>query len=218
MKKIEKMLVSLMVVILLLIAVPLISNFIELEMPALDLCIKASAISSSGKCGDNVTYTYNSTTKKLVISGTGAMAAYGDNSSPFYNSDIKSLVVEDGVTSIGNNAFYNCTRLTNIIIADSVTSIGGGAFYNCSGLKELTMPASAKLSISFNKCTNIEKITLTKGTGVMQSYTSSNSSSTTDTHYTYTPWYISDCAEIIIEDGVTSIGAVYFIIAQALKV
>lgn len=35
------------------------------------------------------------------------------------------------VTSIENNAFRNCSKLTNITIPNSVKSIGGKAFYNC---------------------------------------------------------------------------------------
>ena len=43
-----------------------------------------------------------------------------------------------GLTSIGTNAFNNCTRLTSITIPSSVTSISSDAFYNCSGLESIT--------------------------------------------------------------------------------
>ena len=57
----KKFLSVIMVVIMLLTAVPL-SGFVGLELPDFDLGIKASALSSSGKCGDNVNYTYNEAT------------------------------------------------------------------------------------------------------------------------------------------------------------
>jgi len=53
-----------------------------------------------------------------------------------------NYVIPNGVTSIGGQAFYNCTRLTNVIIGNSVTNIGSGAFSACSNLTRLTIPAS----------------------------------------------------------------------------
>ena len=50
---------------------------------------------------------------------------------------ITNLVIPNGVTSISNFAFYECTGLTSITIPDSVTSIGRGAFYECTGLKDV---------------------------------------------------------------------------------
>ena len=88
----KKILSVLMVILLVTTAVPL-SSFVGIELPAFDLGIRASAISSSGKCGDNVTYTYNSSTGELVISGEGPMYDYSDSSSPFYYSNIKSVVI-----------------------------------------------------------------------------------------------------------------------------
>ena len=47
---------------------------------------------------------------------------------------IKTVVLSNGVTSIGDYAFFNCSKITSITIPESVTSIGDCAFYNCSSL------------------------------------------------------------------------------------
>ena len=174
-----------------------------------------------------------------LTKGNGTVHDYTNSSyTPWYDSrdSLKEVVIEDGVTSIGDSAFEGCTSLTSITIPDSVTSIGSSAFYwcdsltsitipdgvtsignytfyNCSGLIELTMPISAKIynsSYTFGGCTNIERITLTKGNGTVQNYYENSNSSGGDTQYLYTPWYISKCPTIIIEDGVEAIGNYMF--------
>ena len=77
----------------------------------------------------------------LTISGTGAMANYADaNSQPWAanRSDIKTIVINDGVTSIGDNAFAY-SGLTSVNIPASVTSIGESVFYNCTNLTSVAL-------------------------------------------------------------------------------
>ena len=99
----------------------------------------------SGDCGNNVTWKLTAIPNNyiLTISGTGDM---GDmDSNPLwenYKSDITTVVIGDGVTSIGDYAFYDCTSLTTVSIPASVTSIGDYAFYNCTRLTTVSIPAS----------------------------------------------------------------------------
>ena len=77
----------------------------------------------------------------LTISGTGTMANYADaNSQPWAanRSDIKTIVINDGVTSIGDNAFAY-SGLTSVNIPASVTSIGESVFYNCTNLTSVAL-------------------------------------------------------------------------------
>jgi len=77
----------------------------------------------------------------LTISGTGEMEDYADTYYvPWYSNreSIKSAIIEDGVTSIGDYAFYNCVNLTSIEIPNGVTSIGDGAFDGCRNLNTIT--------------------------------------------------------------------------------
>ena len=101
------------------------------------------ASAQSGTCGINLTWTLSNGT--LTISGTGAMKNYyGYSRSPWYDyrSSIKSVIINDGVISIGNEAFDECTSLTSITIPNSVTSIGDNAFGNCTSLTSITIPNS----------------------------------------------------------------------------
>ena len=53
-----------------------------------------------------------------------------------------SVTIPNSVTSIGNEAFKNCTELTSVNIPNSVTSIGGHAFDGCTGLTSMTVEAT----------------------------------------------------------------------------
>ena len=52
----------------------------------------------------------------------------------FYKSNIVSITIPDSVTSIGKDAFFDCSSLTSITIPDSVTSISDRAFESCDSL------------------------------------------------------------------------------------
>lgn len=60
----------------------------------------------------------------------------------FFNSAVTSVTIPDSVTSISDEAFINCPKLTNISIPNSVTYIGFSAFSSCTSLKSITLPSS----------------------------------------------------------------------------
>ena len=108
------------------------------------LCSTSIALADTytGTTGD-CTYTLDTDEGTLVISGSGAMADYSQYSyAPWYSylSDIKTVTIVDGVTNIGEYAFFNCSSLTSVTIPDGVTSIGSYAFYSCSSLTSITIP------------------------------------------------------------------------------
>ena len=99
----------------------------------------------SGTCGSNLTWTLDTSTGLLNIEGSGRMRNYFSSSSiPWYNysSYIKNINILNGVTSIGYNAFYDCSGLTSVTIGNGVTSIGNNAFRDCSSLTSITIPNS----------------------------------------------------------------------------
>ena len=148
--------------------------------------LQAADARDSGTCGVNVNWKYNSE-RNLILYGNGEMWDYGIHSSPWdkYRSDIFKVIIENGVTSIGDSAFYQCvgiqsitipdglksigkfafgycSNLTSITIPDGVTSIGGSAFANCSSIKNIEIPDSVT-SIgyyAFSHCSKLTKITI----------------------------------------------------------
>ena len=90
-----------------------------------------SGSSDSGTCGENVSWTLNPD-GHLMISGTGAMTDYDwQTFAPWtqLGTEVTSVTVGEGVTHIGNMAFYTCFELTDTVLPDSLTSIGDEAFY-----------------------------------------------------------------------------------------
>ena len=75
----------------------------------------------------------------LTISGTGDIP--GSAGAPWYSRfyEIKKVIIKDGVTNIGNNAFFDYSALTSVEIPNSVTSIGESAFFQCVRLTSVTI-------------------------------------------------------------------------------
>jgi hypothetical protein len=76
-------------------------------------------------------------------------------------SGLTNVTIPNSVTSIGRSAFYDCTKLTSIIIPNSVETIGGSAFLGCTGLTgTLTIPNSVTSigEMAFYKCTGLTEI------------------------------------------------------------
>lgn len=81
----------------------------------------------------------------LVISAQGAMQDYDSAAqTPWFKdrAEIRKIVVQQGVTTIGDYAFYGCENVTSVTLPDTVTQIGKLAFYGCKALRTLTVPDS----------------------------------------------------------------------------
>ena len=115
---------------------------------------------SSGSCGSNLTWELDSD-GTLTISGTGEMNYYYTPWRANY-SRIKKVILKNGVTSIGDYAFRDCSNMTSVTIPKGVKSIGSRAFYNCSSLTSVTIPNSVT-SIgreAFEWCSSLASVTI----------------------------------------------------------
>ncbi len=119
----------------------------------------------SGTCGTGVTWTYSDGT--LTISGEGEMANYTKNKAPWSDRQktIQTVIVNQGVTAIGNYAFFNCVALSNISLPDGLKQIGASALSNCKTLASIEMPDTITSigSYSFAQCSLLQNIELSKG-------------------------------------------------------
>ena len=125
----------------------------------------------SGECGAegaNVTWTFDTETGVLEISGTGAIEDFkNDEKIPWavYRSVINSVTIGDEITAIGAFAFYGLYELEWITIPESVTSIGKYAFKYCESLESLTIPNRVTFigEGAFDCCEGLTSITIGEG-------------------------------------------------------
>ena len=135
-------------------------------------------IYSAGQCGaegSDVSWELSAQTMALAISGTGAMADYANaNSVPWtsVHGKITSATIAEGVTSIGNYAFYMCSSLTTVSLPEGLTSIGSNAFSSCTALTAITIPDGLTSigSNAFSGCSNLASVNIPDGLTSIDSY------------------------------------------------
>ena len=76
--------------------------------------------------------------------------------------EIINLVIPEGVTSIGNYAFTDCSSVTSVTLPSSLTSIGENAFTSCEGLTSIALPGNLTSigSRAFVSCERLTNITI----------------------------------------------------------
>lgn len=68
------------------------------------------------------------------------------------------------VVGIEAGAFRGCEKITAIVVPDGVLTIGNGAFGQCTALERIKLPALLKLdNVAFSRCSNLKEIDLTNG-------------------------------------------------------
>lgn len=132
---------------------------------------------------------------------SGVLKVYYEESG---DVDVVDVVIPDGVTEIGEKAFFRCTGMRSVTMPNSVTKIGNRAFNSCFDLQSIVIPNSVKeiQECAFMCCYNLQQFTIPEGiTRIEDSVFSS----------------CKALKSIYIPDGVTSIGSSAFCCCESLQ-
>ncbi len=172
------------------------------------LTVSASAEVVGGYCGGegdgtNLSWSLDTETGAMTISGTGAMASFAETEPEWaaYAEAVSSITVESGVTSISEYSFAFFTNLTSVSIADSVSSIGELAFFGCSGITEISINAQTIGTGAFRNCSTLETVEFgpnvqTIGMGAFMGCTSLNNVVIPSNVTTIESSAFSDCSSL----------------------
>lgn len=119
---------------------------------------------------EDVTATFDDSTGKVVISGTGATKNFTYSARLFkdYSSQIKTVVVNEGVTKLGNYIFYFWSECTVFDIASTVKEFGNYSFYY-TGIYSFAPEAGAILGSTMLSKSSLVKLTIKAGTSEIPS-------------------------------------------------
>ena len=101
---------------------------------------KNISLNGSDNYKKSATFYGSNALETVTIESISAVGVYAlTEVGPALKGDI---VINEGVTTIGSNAFAGCTGIKNVTIPSTVTSIGGSAFASCTGITNITVKMS----------------------------------------------------------------------------
>lgn len=116
--------------------------------------LKKNASAASGMWGP---ISWSVTDGVLTLTGRGALPAQTSSETPgyaAYASQVTRVVVSEGITSLGDAAFYNFYELQSVQLPSTLTSLGSGVFAGCYSLGSINLPAKLSTvgSYAFQNC------------------------------------------------------------------
>ena len=135
----------------------------------------------SGQCGEDLTWSFNTSDGVLNIEGTGEMFDYDSKGAPWSSLGVIRVYPSSNLTRIGNYAFANCELLTDISFSSNLKIIGDYAFCRCVSLTTITIPIKVKNlgDKLFEGCSNLSELTIFSSQDSLQDGTLSNISPST---------------------------------------
>ena len=188
----------------------LLALCLTLALAAPALAMETEEPVTSGTCGKDITWNFDTETGTLTLTGTGNTKTYQSDGvlsrqAPWAHlrEQITTIVVGEGITSLYPGPFCHCTSLTSVSLPSTLVNISDDAFYGCTSLTEIELPANLKdiHSHVFEGCTSLAKCTLPEGLTSLGS------------------GVFKDCAltEITIPEGITHLGGGVFANCSALE-
>ncbi|MBQ7900914.1 MAG: leucine-rich repeat protein, partial [Clostridia bacterium] len=114
----------------------------------------------------------------LTLSGNGAMDSFGETLAPWseYKQSVKFIYVSDGITTIGDYAFYDLGDVKSVYIPESVEAIGSSAFEKCGKLKEISLSKGLKTigEAAFKYCSELKDVNIPKNVEAISATAFSN--------------------------------------------
>ena len=105
---------------------------------------------AGGTDGDNITWSLNTEDSTLVLTGSGTMANYHYSTNPApwyqYRSFVKTLTLGEGITNIGEYAFYYLQKTTTLNLPTTIETIESNAFYWCTGMQNVSFATPSSLT------------------------------------------------------------------------
>ncbi len=143
----------------------IVASMLVLISLAVWFSLPASATTYIGLCGENIKWNLDTGTGLLTIDGSGEMYSfYSSADVPWsdYGEFVKKAEISNGITNLSPYSFYRLSNLTAVNIPKSVKSIGERAFYGCSRLAEVKFSENSRLETidryAFGLCRNLKKI------------------------------------------------------------
>lgn len=169
--------------------------------------LTAHAEVKKGSCGVGVNWTYDTDSCVMTITGSGEMLNWSSYSKiPWYSyvRQIKKVIISDGITNIGDYAFFRGEKIKEVILPNSTVRIGKSSFYGCSSLENINWPDQLETieEGGFQNCYKLKSVELKGNVREVGKHAFANCFALTN---------------LKIADGVTSLGYSAFSACRTLK-